>query len=59
MEMATAIEKVNSIKKNFGLIVDELSKVVVGQTQLITNLYICLLCGGHALIEGVPGLLLK
>ena len=38
------------------MINDELSKVVVGQTSLITNLYICLLCGGHALIEGVPGL---
>ena len=54
--MATAIEKADSIKENFGLITDELSKVVVGQTTLITNLFICLLCGGHALIEGVPGL---
>ncbi len=54
--MATANEKAHSIKKNFGLITDQLSKVVVGQTPLITNLYICLLCGGHALIEGVPGL---
>jgi MoxR-like ATPase len=54
--MVTAIEKADSIKENFGLITDELSKVVVGQTTLITNLFICLLCGGHALIEGVPGL---
>jgi MoxR-like ATPase len=54
--MATAIEKADSIKKNFDLISHELSKMVVGQTTLITNLFICLLCGGHALIEGVPGL---
>ncbi|UCE74196.1 MAG: MoxR family ATPase [Methanomassiliicoccales archaeon] len=54
--MATAIEKADSIKKNFDLINHELSKMVVGQTTLITNLFICLLCGGHALIEGVPGL---
>ncbi len=55
-EITTTIEKAHSIKKTFGLIRDELSKVVVGQTPLITHLYICLLCGGHALIEGVPGL---
>jgi len=54
--MAGKTEKADSIKKFFGMINDELSKVVVGQTSLITNLYICLLCGGHALIEGVPGL---
>jgi len=54
--MATPIEKADSIKRNFNLITDELSKVIVGQTALIQNLFICLLCGGHALIEGVPGL---
>ena len=54
--MATPIEKADSIKSNFALINDELSKVIVGQTALIQDLFICLLCGGHALIEGVPGL---
>ena len=54
--MTTPIEKANSIKRNFDLIKDELSKVIVGQKALIQNLFICLLCGGHALIEGVPGL---
>ena len=56
IEMATPIEKADSIKSNFALINDELSKVIVGQTALIQDLFICLLCGGHALIEGVPGL---
>lgn len=54
--MATPIEKADSIKSNFALINNELSKVIVGQTALIQDLFICLLCGGHALIEGVPGL---
>ncbi len=54
--MAASIEHVDTIKKNFGLITDELSKVIVGQTTLMQNIFICLLCGGHALIEGVPGL---
>jgi MoxR-like ATPase len=44
------------IKEHFELIGNELAKVIVGQKELIKNLFICLLCGGHALIEGVPGL---
>ena len=34
----------------------ELSKVVVGQREVIDQLLLVLLCGGHAVIEGVPGL---
>jgi len=49
-------EEVESIRKNFGLIANELAKIIVGQEILIKHLFICLLCGGHALIEGVPGL---
>ncbi|MCP4624154.1 MAG: MoxR family ATPase [bacterium] len=49
-------EEVETIRENFGQITDELSKIIVGQKTLIKHLFICLLCGGHALIEGVPGL---
>jgi MoxR-like ATPase len=35
---------------------DELRKVVVGQDEMITQTLATILCGGHALIEGVPGL---
>jgi len=49
-------EDVESIRKNFGLIANELAKIIVGQKILIRHLFICLLCDGHALIEGVPGL---
>jgi MoxR-like ATPase len=34
----------------------ELSKVIVGQREVIDQLLIVLICGGHALLEGVPGL---
>ena len=34
----------------------ELAKVIVGQHQTIDQLLIVLVCGGHALLEGVPGL---
>jgi len=54
--MATHRKESNPIKEHFERINKELSKIIVGQTELINNLFICLLCGGHALIEGVPGL---
>ncbi len=34
----------------------ELGKVIVGQQAVVDNVMICLLAGGHALLEGVPGL---
>jgi MoxR-like ATPase len=34
----------------------ELAKAIVGQSALVDGSLIALLCGGHALIEGVPGL---
>jgi len=33
-----------------------MSKVIIGQQDVIDSLVICLLGGGHALVEGVPGL---
>jgi MoxR-like ATPase len=35
---------------------DELAKVMVGQKVLLHDLMVTLLSGGHALLEGVPGL---
>ncbi|MDQ7045297.1 MAG: MoxR family ATPase [Sulfurimonas sp.] len=43
------ISKIQDIKK-------EVAKVVVGQDSMIDGLLIALLCDGHILIEGVPGL---
>ena len=35
---------------------DEIHRVIVGQDALIERLLLALLCNGHVLIEGVPGL---
>jgi MoxR-like ATPase len=43
------INKIQTVKK-------EVSKVVVGQEKMVDSLLIALLCEGHILIEGVPGL---
>lgn len=34
----------------------EISKVIVGQQEVVDGVVICLLAGGHVLLEGVPGL---
>jgi MoxR-like ATPase len=34
----------------------EIGKVIVGQRPLVRSVLLCLLCEGHALLEGVPGL---
>ena len=33
----------------------EISKVIVGQQEAVDQLLLTVICGGHALIEGVPG----
>ncbi len=48
-EVNSLVEKLNDLKKEIG-------KVIVGQEEVIDQLIITLLAGGHALLEGVPGL---
>ena len=58
--MVNDIEKLESdIIKQSEIFIDiknNLHKVIVGQNNLIDKLLISLLCDGHVLIEGVPGL---
>src|ERR1051325_6680017 len=35
---------------------DEIAKIIVGQQDVVDGVLICLLAGGHVLLEGVPGL---
>ncbi len=35
---------------------NEISKIIVGQRDVVDGVLICLLAGGHVLLEGVPGL---
>ena len=37
-------------------IIAEIEKTIVGQTALISRMLIGLLCEGHLLLEGLPGL---
>ncbi len=49
-------EKALAVKQNAVKIREEIGKVIVGNKDVTTDILVCLLCGGHALIEGVPGL---
>ena len=40
----------------FKSVYDEISEVIVGQSEAITQIMIAMLCDGHALIESNPGL---
>ena len=42
--------------KQFLLIRQEMSRVIVGQEEIINSLIEALLCNGHVLVEGVPGI---
>ncbi|RLC10437.1 MAG: ATPase [Deltaproteobacteria bacterium] len=48
----------NVEKQSIGLrqIIAEIEKVIVGQRGLVTRMLIGLLCDGHLLLEGLPGL---
>ena len=42
--------------ETFGRIKEEVAKFIVGQEDIIENVLIAICCGGHALLEGVPGI---
>jgi len=42
--------------ERLGLIRREIAKVIVGQQDIVDGALICLIAGGHVLLEGVPGL---
>ncbi len=43
-------------RQRYAAIQDELSRVIVGQRDLLELVIVALLAGGHVLLEGVPGL---
>ncbi|WP_182915665.1 AAA family ATPase [Massilia cavernae] len=49
VEVADLTARIKALKAS-------MSRVIIGQDNVIESLIICLLAGGHALVEGVPGL---
>jgi MoxR-like ATPase len=55
-ELATVEKSVQEIIAGLNKLKQEIKKVIVGQEEIIDQLLITFLAGGHALLEGVPGL---
>ena len=53
---AKDVAAVKKCEASYNKIRDELSKVIVGQDEVIEHVLISMFARGHALLEGVPGL---
>jgi MoxR-like ATPase len=53
---STSQESIERLGKAYRLIREQMSQVIVGQTEVIDQLLIALFSRGHCLLEGVPGL---
>ncbi|MBA3829434.1 MAG: AAA family ATPase [Taibaiella sp.] len=53
---ATDIEAANALKERYETLRRSIAKVIVGQDDVVSKLIISILCNGHSLLVGVPGL---
>jgi MoxR-like ATPase len=57
LETKEQVEKaVGGFTKTFYALKDEIGKFIVGQEDIVENVLIAIIAGGHVLLEGVPGL---
>jgi MoxR-like ATPase len=57
MESVEEIEqRIISARRTFDELRAEMARVIVGHKELIDQAFMALVCGGHCLLEGVPGL---
>jgi MoxR-like ATPase len=57
MDSTTGIqERASQFRQEYDKVFQEIAKVIVGSHDIIHGILTCLFVGGHALLEGVPGL---
>ena len=57
MESVEDIEqRIERARRTFAELKAEMARAIVGHEALIEHVFIALVCGGHCLLEGVPGL---
>ena len=49
-------ERAEQFRQAFGRVRSEVGKVIVGHPDVVDGVLTCMFVGGHALLEGVPGL---
>lgn len=52
----TDVEAADALKKKYEELTKAISQVIVGQHEVIEKVLIAILCNGHSLLVGVPGL---
>ncbi|MGA1524310.1 MAG: AAA family ATPase, partial [Planctomycetota bacterium] len=50
------LQQVEKLQKAYASMKDEMRKIIVGQDEVIDELFMALFCRGHCLLIGVPGL---
>ncbi|MCI0458362.1 MAG: MoxR family ATPase [Gemmataceae bacterium] len=53
---ASMAERADQFRKAYSRVKSEIGKVIVGHGEIVDGVLTCLFVGGHALLEGVPGL---
>src|SRR5215469_8248427 len=56
METDEVREQVATFRKRIDDLRTEIAKAIVGNREVVDGVLVCMLAGGHALLEGVPGL---
>ena len=56
IETEKDLEALENLSKSRDLFFNEINKIVIGQKQILEQLFIALLSNGHTLLVGVPGL---
>ena len=56
VDVQSITQRVEEESRIVDRVVHEMARVIVGQTPMVERLLIGLLCNGHILLEGVPGL---
>ncbi|HEX9251473.1 MAG TPA: ATPase, partial [Ignavibacteriaceae bacterium] len=56
MDIVALNEKIKNESAFIDILMNEISKVIVGQKVMVERLIVGLLGNGHVLLEGVPGL---
>ena len=54
--MGSLEDRLQNAVSSLNCVREEIAKVIVGQQDVVDGVLICLLSGGHVLLEGVPGL---
>jgi MoxR-like ATPase len=55
-EVAEIKQRMERARRTFDELKAEMARMIVGHEELIEQVFIALICGGHCLLEGVPGL---